>query len=456
MRRLTAYLCLGFAAAFGAPAKPARAGEATDRLRSVVTLAREGSWDAAVKAIPDVSIVDRTDSPALQEAAAALRTQRPAESSHLWAALRRFDPDAVRPRTALESIWAQAPSMDGIWSSDLDLSPVDYKRSAYGALTVVTLSVKPFEKAAPALEPSTGAPFAALVNVYGEVNGRLRLRFIVHAETLDRQDRARQIGCYLAALSDLTDPMLGASNRAQYPVPVWLEGGGSPGARQWNGAITIQAVGHARTDAEWVRELSHEWGHACLPGIDGFSRPEAWANGDLGERIFVRLMRQSGRLDAWNAGTDVSAYQAKFVDAPLNAFAASGPNPKLLDDRGQAGYDQFLVQALYIYQAYGADLLVKALDAAEGGSAREFYAEVCEVLARLPSVRITHIGSPGPRPICIPRSGRYSLDGLHVRRNGRAIDGPVHLDQGWTELEWEGELSLRHAGTSGAPSTRNR
>jgi hypothetical protein len=451
MLRATVVILAIFAAS-----TPARASETADRLRSAANLAGEGSWDEAVAALPDVSAVDRSDLPALQNAALALRPQRPAVAAHLWAAMRRMDPDAVRPRTALEALWGDNPTLDGIEAGDLDQYPVEFQRDSYGPFSVVTLALKPFVKHTPALEPSTGTAFDGTECVYSEAGGRLHLRFLVHSLTAASLPRARQVGRFLATLADLTDPLLGPVNRAEYPVPVWLDEGGTPGARQWNGAITIQAAGHDRSDAEWVRELSHEWGHACLPGIDGFTAPEAWANGDLGERLFVPLLAQSGRLAAWTTGVDMTAYQRKYVERPLNSFAALGPVSKTLANTGQAGYDHFLGAALYISQAYGTKTLMKALDAAGGGSASGFLRACADVLAPLPVVRITHIGPPGPRPICIPRSGRYSLDGHRVRRNGQVVDQPVHLDQGWIKLEWEGVLSLGRAGAPGTPSSRNR
>lgn len=434
----------------------ARAGDAADRLRAAANLAREGSWNEAVAALPDASALERGDLPAIQDAAVALRTQRPADSAHLWAAMRRLDPDAIRPRTALESLWADNPTLDGVWAEDLDSYPVECQRNSYGALSVVTLALKPFLKAKPAVEPSSGAAFGATANIYAEAKGRLRLRFLVHAVSAEGLPRARQVGRYLAALADLTDSMLGPANRAAYPVPVWLEDGGSPGARQWNGAITIQAVGHERADAEWVRELSHEWGHACLPGIDGFTKPEAWANGDLGERLFIPLMKQSDRLSAWNAGVDASAYETRYVDAPMNAFAASGPQPKLLANNGKAGYDHFLAAGLYVFQAYGPGALVKALDAAAGGSAGDFLRAFSDGLSPSQVISVTHVGPAGPCAICIPRSGKYSLDGHRVKWNGKPVNGPVRMDKGWTKVDWEGILSLRRAEGSGASSTRNR
>ena len=44
---------------------------------------------------------------------------------------------------------------------------------------------------------------------------------------------------------------------------------------------------------EAVREIAHEYGHAVLPAIGGFKEPEDWANGSLGERLFIRYLHRS-------------------------------------------------------------------------------------------------------------------------------------------------------------------
>lgn len=41
---------------------------------------------------------------------------------------------------------------------------------------------------------------------------------------------------------------------------------------------------------EMAREVAHEYGHATLPPVGGFSSPEYWANGELGERLYLTWM----------------------------------------------------------------------------------------------------------------------------------------------------------------------
>ena len=49
---------------------------------------------------------------------------------------------------------------------------------------------------------------------------------------------------------------------------------------------------------ERVREISHEYGHASLPAIGGYDRPEYWANGYLGEKLFMTWLAKQNDLTA--------------------------------------------------------------------------------------------------------------------------------------------------------------
>lgn len=41
---------------------------------------------------------------------------------------------------------------------------------------------------------------------------------------------------------------------------------------------------------EIVREICHEYGHASLPAVGGYDKPEYWANGCLGEKLFMNWL----------------------------------------------------------------------------------------------------------------------------------------------------------------------
>jgi hypothetical protein len=53
---------------------------------------------------------------------------------------------------------------------------------------------------------------------------------------------------------------------------------------------------------EKLREIAHEYGHATLPAVGGYTAPEYWANGYLGEKLFLcRLVQEAAEQD-WMMG----------------------------------------------------------------------------------------------------------------------------------------------------------
>lgn len=105
---------------------------------------------------------------------------------------------------------------------------------------------------------------------------------------------------------------------------------------------------------EMVRELCHEYGHAILPPIGGFGPPDDWGNGDIGERIFLRYLRdemKAGRLvpaDAMLAQlSDLEAMVKQQVDPLVMRIAANGPERGLLEGKGQDSLNSLAALAAY-------------------------------------------------------------------------------------------------------------
>ena len=56
-------------------------------------------------------------------------------------------------------------------------------------------------------------------------------------------------------------------------------------------------VGNGRESVEWLREVCHEAGHLFLPQIGPFEGDDRWANGAVGERLFMQwLMEEAGNV----------------------------------------------------------------------------------------------------------------------------------------------------------------
>jgi hypothetical protein len=247
-------------------------------------------------------------------------------------------------------------------------------------------------------------------------------------------------------IAEMAERKLSGPNRLPYPLHLWLSPVGAPGAQQWGSSIIVGSAQTERAPLEWARQIAHEWGHAVLPGVTGFREPEAWANGDLGERLFLPWLQEAGWLAAWDKSADGSLYARRYVTPLRDAFAKAGPNPKLLTDPSRKGYDQYLGMSLYVASTHGAVVLSKALSRMEGDRPTDFVDALQGVLTAAPWVvrRISPVR--GSQPVYIPRAGRYILTGESVRRRGKPVGKTEVFATGWTMLEWAGTLSIQHTG----------
>ena len=126
-------------------------------------------------------------------------------------------------------------------------------------------------------------------------------------------------------------------------VKVWLCEGGDGGAEQWGENIFVYSVSKENHPCERLRQLAHEYGHLLLPGIDEFEKPEKWADGHLGEALFMWLGAKNSTL--WPkesapflpSAEELAEYaKARYVPV-AGAFLNAGPQSPLLFDRTERG-----------------------------------------------------------------------------------------------------------------------
>jgi len=136
-------------------------------------------------------------------------------------------------------------------------------------------------------------------------NGQLRERVFVYVASKERVPlavlAARQLLRMLAYAKQAFgfDLPLGYSRQ----LHVFLTEAGAPGGEQgvFEGptpsggmksyhCIYVYDISSFTEPVEMARELAHEFGHAVLPAVGGFDQPERWANGMLGEMVFLRRL----------------------------------------------------------------------------------------------------------------------------------------------------------------------
>ncbi|HTQ10513.1 MAG TPA: hypothetical protein VMI31_10615, partial [Fimbriimonadaceae bacterium] len=143
-------------------------------------------------------------------------------------------------------------------------------------------------------------------------------------------------------------------------------------------SIYIYQLKTFKDPVEMAREVAHEYGHAVLPDIGGFKEPEEWANGYLGEKLFLTWFKTdmaAGRLtpdDAMGASLQgISDWVAKNVDPLVQQAAYQFPAPTNINE-AKGGMDAFLGLAMYVDEMCPSAVFLRSLtytqDAHKGGA----------------------------------------------------------------------------------------
>lgn len=136
---------------------------------------------------------------------------------------------------------------------------------------------------------------------------------------------------------------------------------------------------------EMVREIAHEYGHATLPPIGPFEKPEDWANGDLGERLYLRWLYEdlvAGRLQRPDMlGTTseaLRAYLNKNADPLIRRVALDGPDLATMVKKGPAAMNAYLGMALYLERIMPQKTFARALALTGGTKVQDFIRAVLD------------------------------------------------------------------------------
>lgn len=299
---------------------------------------------------------------------ALLSCLRPAlsESPSLGAliAARQASPDSAETKKALENVVSAGLPVflqdDWLTALPVDASPLPYD---LGTL-VVPKSYLPTR----AVEPVHSWKFGRVCYVYShDAGSSLRLLCTVHYPTADTGRLAARMARLLAlAHKTLTQKTGREAANGTGPFDVWLCATGQTGGEEWRSNLYLYDVQTQRSSIEWVREIVHEYSHLALPAIGGYSAPEYWANGYLGERLIVRwLMRLPdgpARVDAvWGDFSGAANFDRLLIAPALAQYKKIGPSPAWLARTDEAGMRYLIGQALTFDDRYGSVKLGDAL-----------------------------------------------------------------------------------------------
>ncbi|MBN1459690.1 MAG: hypothetical protein JXA57_09130 [Armatimonadetes bacterium] len=215
------------------------------------------------------------------------------------------------------------------------------------------------------------------------IKKRYELRVAVHMESAKQIAIAQQamratLACYLLAKEYLGfDP----TGRWGDPIDVWVTAGGEPGGRAQGRSIYLYAVDTPRQPGEWLREVGHEYGHVCFPGVGGFEDTnDEWGDGHLAELLFPKWLTELGApawmpwsVDEWEASAQTERQRL------MDAARSTEPTETLVKAEDEAARDYFLGAALLIEDAHGSAKLGEVLAKCPRGDLSRFIAAAKEI-----------------------------------------------------------------------------
>ncbi len=220
-------------------------------------------------------------------------------------------------------------------------------------------------------------------------------------------------------------------------VQVWLSeqrgAGLSPdtGGEQFKNQIYIYDVLRERLPMERAREVAHEYGHYALPGISGFHSPEEWANGILGERLYMKWISEdihAARLKdtgmPYVAPSELDYYISKQVAPLIRRVDSQGISGIDLTRRDAEGMDNYIALALFIDQFYGSAQLLSAMSYTAPAhqdvlaEAPDFLKGFIESVQSTPNLKVTiNVGAGSQRSV----QTVYLTAGTYTAEAGGAI-----------------------------------
>lgn len=226
--------------------------------------------------------------------------------------------------------------------------------------------------------------------------GQSQLRFRLYAQSQKTVPLMLSAGRTLLRLWDIykSKTMLDNPMLYDYTVDVFLADGGKAGGEQGIFAgddglgvirsfntIYIYQPSDFNEPIEMLREVAHEYGHAVLPAVGGFSKPENWGNGYLGEKLFLYwLLRENkvSKVDIFGASqSDLAGWVSRQALTLSDAIWKNGINQSLLKSKGPAAMNEYIGLMLFVAEAF-PEALPRALKLSGGNDAKSAYQGVLE------------------------------------------------------------------------------
>jgi hypothetical protein len=300
-----------------------------------------------------------------------------------------------------------------------------------------TVQVEPFPLATPKVCPvqvgDAKPQFSTQITC--RVDGVIRFR--VFAQEKPEVGHAMATARFLLRLYELSSGALRLrlSPDSGGKVDVYLcQGGPSGGEQRLAGdfdddgrpvtanVILVYDVGSLTDKVEWLREVAHEYGHASLPAVGGYREPEDWANGYLGEKLYLKMTQEKLRSGVWPSAdlfgvepAGLDRWVSREVDPLVKEANQVDPKPASLKGNTAKAMRAYHARVLWAYATFPRSIFARSL--VLGGTKSTDYFGGLELafgeLERV-DVRPAQLG-----PVWLPLGKGKLTSGKVLTRNGK-------------------------------------
>ncbi|MBN9500595.1 MAG: hypothetical protein BGO01_13530 [Armatimonadetes bacterium 55-13] len=274
----------------------------------------------------------------------------------------------------------------------------------------------------------------------GEKQGRLRFR-VYSQERKAEDDKAEFIARQAIRMWDMVTSRFRFGHNETINkgiVDFYVCWGGKAGGEQTLGedlmpdnrsvkvnTIYLYDLRSFGSPVEMAREVAHEYGHAVLPAVGGYTSPEYWANGYLGEKVFMKWLRDEmarnvyGERDAMGADLkQMDAWVKTNVNPLVLAAASEPPNPVKLGDQGKIGMDAYIGLVLYADEIFDHQMVGRSLKLTGSQSAKDYPAALLMAMEEKPKVTLGIPDYLKNKPLWIPLGKGSVAQAKILKRSG--------------------------------------
>ena len=128
--------------------------------------------------------------------------------------------------------------------------------------------------------------------------------------------------------------------------------------------IYIYDLPSLKEPLEKVREICHEYGHASLPAVGGYDKPEYWANGYLGEKLFMSWLSTQPMTADQLYGSEpevLKKWVSKTCDPLILNGATNYPATKFFAGKSADSMNRYIGLMLWMQVALPAKIMSQSM-----------------------------------------------------------------------------------------------